>query len=77
MTTDGGPAFPCGHQETYNREVGMSLRDYFAAAALQGYRCGFWQWYKSVGESGKLADPTSMAEWAYADADAMLKERDK
>ena len=40
---DGGPAFPCEQHETLNREwnqsfePGMSLRDYFAAAALQGY----------------------------------------
>ena len=45
---DGGPAFPhsqvtvfdaadSGHDE-YKKLFGMSLRDYFAAAALTGYR---------------------------------------
>ena len=31
---DGGPAFPCGN--TPSEGDGMTLRDYFAAAALQG-----------------------------------------
>lgn len=71
---DGGPAFP---SDTRPWPSGMTLRDYFAAKALQGYRCGFWQWYRSVGSEGKFPDPSQMANWAYADADAMLAERAK
>lgn len=39
-THDGGPAFPmiwdATHEQNWKTEAGMSLRDYFAAAALQG-----------------------------------------
>jgi hypothetical protein len=31
---DGGPAFPCA--STNYRQIGMTLRDYFAGKALQG-----------------------------------------
>lgn len=88
----GGPAFPFTfqmpdpgpddgklHEMTYKTFTynGMSLRDYFAAAALTGYRCGFWQWYRTVGSEGKFPDPSQMAQWSYADADALLAERAK
>jgi hypothetical protein len=33
---DGGSAFPTLETEQYHPQFGMSLRDYFAAAALQG-----------------------------------------
>jgi hypothetical protein len=39
MASDGGPAFPFREQDGeggYERFPGMSLRDYFAAAAMQG-----------------------------------------
>ena len=57
---DGGPAFPTGLR------TGMTLRDYFAAKAMQGYLA---------------ADPTfecdlhEVADMAYEQADAMLKAR--
>jgi len=67
----GGPAFPTidfsesGHP--YSDRSGMTLRDYFAAAALQG----------------QLSDPTvrptdnkKFAENCYAWADAMLAARE-
>jgi hypothetical protein len=68
---NGGPAFP----ESDTAYGGMSLRDYFAAAALTGYRTAVFQWYISA--NGKFTHPTQIAEWAYADADAMLAERNK
>lgn len=38
MKKDGGPAFPYGQRNiTEQSSEGMSLRDYFAAAALQGF----------------------------------------
>ena len=69
---DGGPAYPnvyysepigsIGPQLTI--KGGMTLRDYFAAAALQG----------------NLIEPTAnndeVAKWAYSLADAMLKARE-
>jgi hypothetical protein len=56
----GGPAFPYG-----TAYAGMTLRDYFAAKAMQGMMHDVSQ---PVGEV--------IAEWAYQVADAMLKARD-
>jgi hypothetical protein len=61
---DGGSAFP---HETYNGyDSGMTLRDYFAAAALQGCLASF--------ESTGTRD--AFASVAYEYADAMLKARE-
>jgi hypothetical protein len=59
---DDGPAFP--------RAVDMSLRDYFAAKALQGMHA------RDSYDKG-LASPEQRARICYIDADAMLKERAK
>ena len=63
---DGGPAFPTTKPLDFwgDPNGGMSLRDYFAAAAL---------WHPDA----LLATPEARAHWAYAIADAMLKERAK
>ena len=66
----GGPAFPC-HPEIIPQKdrdfAGMTLRDYFAAKAMQGFCSGsFW------GEANN--DECAVA--AYAMADAMLKARE-
>jgi hypothetical protein len=79
---DGGPAFPqksfsgpavvdgeCGLL-TISAHAGMSLRDYFAAAALQGYLAS---WPKD-GEN-MLTTKTKAAEDCYDIADAMLEAR--
>ena len=71
---DGGPAFPCeqgstpegGWNQTF--ESGMTLRDYFAAKALQGASACPNVDYSSVERAA--AD-------FYRMADAMLKERAK
>jgi hypothetical protein len=59
---DGGPAFPTPAGIQHND--GMTLRDYFAAAALQG----------------NLIEPTAnneeVAKCAYQLADAMLRARE-
>jgi hypothetical protein len=65
---DGGPAFPFTAEcdETAFNQVlstGMTLRDYFAAAALTGYL--------SYGASMNNA-----AIWSYESADKMLKLRE-
>lgn len=46
---------------------GMSLRDYFAAKAMQG---------TCVSDGDDYVSPEQIAKWAYAVADAMLKERE-
>ena len=76
---DGGKAFPSAERlqflratyinesekETIYREyAGMSLRDYFAAKAMQGFI-----------ESGRFIGIMSCAVDAYKMADAMLEER--
>lgn len=64
---DGGPAF--GHGDPTNGGCsGMSLRDWFAGQALQGI--GVWS---PVGPMlNDLRAIESRAEWAYAQADAMI-----
>ena len=62
---DGGPAFPLSGPLTTSDNLGMTLRDYFAAKAMQ---------------SLVALDHTSninIAIWSYEIADAMLAEREK
>ncbi len=63
---DGGPAFPMGyHPEGNNADhFGMTLRDYFAAAALQGLMA-----------SRNFLDEYD-GPYVYEIADAMLKARE-
>ena len=73
MAGDGGPAFPFREQDGeggYERFPGMSLRDYFAAAALQGL---------SANNCYPIANLTvsEMAVLAYRQADAMLAARER
>lgn len=68
-TDDGGPAFPChtnprpGHLS--DAPKGMTLRDYFAAKALQGFAACEEQY----------SNLDTMAKAAYSWADAMLRAR--
>jgi hypothetical protein len=62
-TNTGGPAFP--YENRYEHE-GMTLRDYFAAKAMQGV-------IASLQEGEDFTDRG--CEWAYQIADAMLKAR--
>jgi hypothetical protein len=64
MKKDGGSAFPIFLDGGIER--GMSLRDYFAAAAMQGLMARF----------GAYGAGT-IAHVAYIVADAMIAERDK
>lgn len=57
-------------EATVRAAQGMTLRDYFAAKALQGYLASF----DPNGEPVEFA--TRIAEDAYALADAMLKVRE-
>lgn len=69
---DGGPAFPSArdmrHNPDFDHEPGLSLRDYFAAKAMQGLIA------QSMG-TALGSDPKIAAEYAYATADAMLAAR--
>ena len=62
MNNDGGPAFPSEY--TLPENQGMTLRDYFAAKAMQ-----------ALIPNGQSIDPMKYAESAYVLADAMLKAR--
>ena len=64
-TNTGGPAFP--RNISYPHESGMTLRDYFAAKAMQGL-------ISSLQEGEDFTDRG--CEWAYKVADAMLKARE-
>lgn len=62
----GGPAFPTPTHNLQND--GMTLRDYFAAKAMQGLIHHF--------DFGTFSnDPMRLAGWAYDAADAMIKAR--
>ena len=69
------PAFPIvvydRHGEIMDVHAGMSLRDYFAAKAMQGLLSG------SGDEDGYVGyDADALAEQVYVMADAMLKARE-
>ena len=73
-TNTGGPAFPCPETERHYKDEGMTLRDYFAAKAMQGLLAR-----ESTGAFNFEAcpnDPWRVALWAYDVADQMLKARE-
>jgi hypothetical protein len=86
VANDGGPAFPgyTMHDDGDKVQItklnpGMTLRDYFAAAAMQG-----WLTTYGVEASHPASHPTSgyqhalaLAKYCYATADAMLAVRNK
>lgn len=63
-TNTGGPAFP--RPGDFNPQLGMTLRDYFAAKALQGL---------VITEANQSLKPDAWAQEAYMVADAMLAAR--
>jgi hypothetical protein len=73
-TKDGGYAFPRPTHEMEYGKSGMSLRDYFAAAALQAILSHEQNILAAALNSG---GPQSMAADAYVMADAMLGAREK
>lgn len=50
-------------------EIGINIRDYFAAKAMQGYLSAFRLPHK------EFPDEDDFAQWAYDMADAMIDER--
>lgn len=63
---DGGPAFPQENDATGS--MGMTLRDYFAAKAMQGYL--------THEQAANHIPVDSVARWSYEVADAMLRARE-
>lgn len=79
---DGGPAFPVTGED--HRAWGISMRDYFAAKAMQGMlavpddqRYGDRADKSLTVEQWQQWCVTGVIEHAYRVADAMLKERAK
>jgi len=68
-TNTGGPAFPSPTDGMLDNE-GMTLRDYFAAKAMQGIMAGRFPIMLEPDADHKVA------EAAYIQADAMLKARE-
>ena len=68
-TNDGGPAFPHDGQQNYTG--GMTLRDYFAAKAMQAI---LYTSMRAAGSDGSVSFDL-VAAAAYRMADAMLKAR--
>ena len=72
-------AFPVQDAYSMSTEQGMTLRDYFAARAMNGLLETAIDWFPT----GKDADESSLelfkdlARDSYAIADAMMKARDK
>ncbi|MGE6564384.1 hypothetical protein ACQKF2_16640 [Pseudomonas hunanensis] len=78
----GGPAFPAPEaaktlfgEGQADRFMGMELRDYFAAKALQGLLA--WPGDEASGSYHSNSDPAHTASMAYEYADAMLAARVK
>lgn len=64
---DGGPAFPRRDSDfTAIQTSGISIRDWFAGQALTGF---------CANSDAFTDDVDTLANWAYQQADAMLKAR--
>ena len=70
MKNDGGPAFPHWDGPSGKCFNGMTLRDYFAAAAIQG--CSR-TWFSNLPDASFV----ELSALAYRYADAMLAEREE
>ena len=74
----GGPAFPANHYDLADGEHGMTLRDYFAAKAMQGLICEFLEDFKRTKtKKEKNILKKEFAGACYGVADEMLKARNK
>lgn len=62
-------AFPVQDAYSMSTDRGMTLRDYFAAKAMQGMLSACTGWSES--------DQERLAKCSYKMADAMIKARDK
>lgn len=64
---DGGPVFPTSIKPSCDHHPGLSLRDYFAAAAMNGILSGALQMDKNQ----------TLCRASYGIADDILAEREK
>ena len=71
-TNTGGPAFP--RSGDFNAQTGMTLRDYFAARAMQTILASQYEDGIYVGDLDNDSEDVCAIS-AYKMADAMLKER--
>lgn len=79
---DGGAAFPCEDKPDYIKRQsdtiyhnGMSLRDYFAAKAMQGLLSD--PLFRPTQDENLHEFPRRVADRSYIYADAMLKAREE
>lgn len=74
-TNNGGPAFPAG---SGSLDKGMSLRDYFAARAMQANYAAYMDEMRQDAESEMFRGDWEgdIACFAYRMADAMLRARE-
>jgi len=72
IMTNNPPAFPIVPDERALDSIrnGMTLRDYFAAKAINGILSNYKTFYDGD------VNETSIARWSYEIADAMLKARE-
>lgn len=71
----GGPAFAVAELSNIKWD-GMTLRDYFAAKAMQSWISATTKQYMHSGKHQvEVLDVAQVAKYAYAQADAMLKAR--
>jgi len=76
MTTEtGGPAFPAPAGVSHITEQGMTLRDYFAAKAMQGLLSNPKLQNEILKQGGCHSGWIEISAWAFADE--MLKAREK
>jgi hypothetical protein len=78
---DGGSAFPVpGSDSRFTNTIGMSLRDWFAGQALAGLSNG-GEWIYGYDDDGPYVldenTSTSIGDFAYRMADAMIAARDE
>ena len=80
---DGGSAFPRPLAKdaigpSFSATEGMTLRDYFAAAAMRGFMAGpAMTVLAEAADESKIDAQTFIVRNAYEIADAMLAERNK
>lgn len=78
---NGGQAFPDSEQQAWGHN-GLTVRDYFAAAALQSFlaltaNSDFNKCLTKAARSRAMENDDIISEMAYTAADSMLKEREK
>jgi hypothetical protein len=76
----GGPAFPGLHpsKECHYQDAGMTLRDYFAAKAMQALLTKLGPYGEDLPKPYRevAMDCEMLAEYAFIQADAMLVARE-